>query len=509
MKLVSQFSIKNKLILIILGISSFTIILTLVINFIGDIENYKENLVSSAQTNASIIGESCAAPIIFGYSNEISEILGKLSSVQYVLNASVYNNENILYGSFNRTNELQSPVTENLKEMKTHFDDEYLIVVNPINYEGEFYGTVYMIVSTSGLKTKIKNSVLVIIIMILGSIIVSYLLAVYFQKLISKPILYLTDITNTIAQKNDYSIRVEPTGNDEITDLYKRFNYMFEVIQAKEKERNKALEEVENLNRHLEQKVIERTKELENAKIVAEKASITKSELLSNISHELRTPLNIINGNNQILISRITQPKLKKMSFSIDNSVRQLISMVNNIISFSETESGNIAIELSDFSIELVFKCLEQYYAKSIIKKGLQYNSSIDENIPATIKGDANQLLRVLFLLVDNAIKFTETGSIFIEAKYVHTNENKCRIGFTVKDTGIGIAADKIESLFNSISQIDGSTTRKYGGIGIGLTLCKRIITNMNGTISVNSELGIGSSFYVELDFMPSGKMSR
>ena len=504
MELLHRFSIRKKLILIILGVSSTVIVLNLAINLIRDINNYKNDLVTNAEINARLIGESCVAPLLFGYSNEVEQVLAKLKSVPYVTDAFVYNSNDELYGSFHRSNELKVSPPKTVKNLSTGFIYDYLIVISPITFEGEFYGTVYMRVSTEFMRTEIRYSILIMVLMLLGAVIISYLLAVYFQKIISKPITNLAEVTSTIAQRNDYSIRVEPLGDDEITDLYKRFNYMFEVIQAKQEERNKAHNEIEKLNRGLEQKVADRTKELEKAKIVAENVSKAKSEFLANISHELRTPLNIINGNTQLLRMKVDQPNLNKMILNIENSGNQLTTMVNNIINFSESEKGLVDLEITDFYLEDIFQHLKTYYEKAAQKKGLMLKFNIDSNIPGIVGGDSNQLLKALSLLVDNAIKFTETGSVSISAGLISRESNKCKILFKVEDTGIGIHPDQLENLFTSVAQIDGSSTRKYGGIGLGLTLCNRIVTLMGGEISVESEPGKGSSFHFELELVES-----
>ncbi len=508
MKMMRRFSIKKKLILIILGISSVAIILALSVNLYDDIENYKSDLISNAEINAGLIGKSCMAPLLFGYSNEVKQILMKLNSVQYVLNAFVFDADYEFVGAFNRFEEIEQPSKQYLRQSKTHFDDDYLIVTTPIIDDGDFYGTIYMRVSTEILKEKTRNNVITLIVIIFGTIIFSYILSVYFQRIISGPIVKLTEVTNRIAGQNDYSIRVKPVGNDEITDLYKRFNYMFEVIESREEERNKAVKEIENLNRDLERKVSERTKELEKAKTAAENASKAKSELLSNVSHELRTPLNIINGNNLILAERITESNSRKMIGKINTAVRNLTAMVNNIIYYSESEVGTKTLSIADFNIELVFQTLLKSHEESVQKKGLEFRYEIDERLPEVFKGDSVQLLRAIELLVDNAVKYTESGYVLLKAEMREIEGNRNRVGFVVQDTGIGIKPDKLGNIFNHVSQIDGSSTRKYGGIGLGLTLCNRIVELLGGKITVNSEPGKGSEFQFNLAFELSNKQT-
>ncbi|MCF8266192.1 MAG: HAMP domain-containing protein, partial [Melioribacteraceae bacterium] len=289
MKKLRELSIRNKLILIILGVSSFSIILALAINLIWDIENYKMNLKESSIINATLIAEYCSAPLLFEYTNEIDQILTKLNSVPNITGAFVFGITGNVVASFHRDENNKIDPPQSIKNKSTEFVDDYLVVVYPINFENENYGSIYLHVSTDELDSEIRIRILIMILILLTSVVVALLLTIYFQRIISGPITQLANVTSMIANNNDFTIRVKPRGDDEITELYRRFNLLFEFIQVREDQKNKVLKEIEDLNEDLERKVIERTKELENAKEIAENASKAKSQFLAVMSHEIRT----------------------------------------------------------------------------------------------------------------------------------------------------------------------------------------------------------------------------
>jgi PAS domain S-box-containing protein len=244
--------------------------------------------------------------------------------------------------------------------------------------------------------------------------------------------------------------------------------------------------------------------DIENARKTAEEASKIKSQFISNLSHELRTPLNIISGNTQLIKKSIVDDNASKFINRVENSVNQLNKMINNILDFSLADKNNLELEIVDFSISDLFNTLCYQNKKLAQEKGLKVICEYDDSIPRVLKGDSKKLTNALSLLIDNAIKFTNSGFVSLTSKLLNQNDNYYKIKFTITDSGIGIAEEKLKDLFSSFTQLDGSSTRQFGGIGLGLALCNNIIKLMGGEIGVESELNKGSSFSFELDFMQS-----
>ncbi|MFK5969034.1 MAG: two-component regulator propeller domain-containing protein [Candidatus Marithrix sp.] len=234
--------------------------------------------------------------------------------------------------------------------------------------------------------------------------------------------------------------------------------------------------------------------ELKQAKKVAEIASRLKSEFVANMSHEIRTPMNAIMGFSQLIADTELTEEQKKYLNYIEESSKDLLSIINDILDFSKIEAGKLDIEAIPFSLNEILTKLPNLFDAQIKEKGLTLDIITDKGIPNLI-GDPLRLIQILTNLITNAIKFTQDGGIIIKVKLVAIGNKQVRLHFLVKDTGIGIPQDIMPYLFRAFTQADGSTTRKFGGTGLGLTICKRLVTMMGGEIWVESQLNKGSSF--------------
>ena len=243
-------------------------------------------------------------------------------------------------------------------------------------------------------------------------------------------------------------------------------------------------------------------RELEEQKTTAELATKSKSEFLANMSHEIRTPMNGILGMAYLAMQTDDMEKQKEYIRKIDNSAKSLLGIINDILDFSKIEAGKLEIEKIDFDMNKLVSNLRNITELKAYEKGLQYDIFYDKN-DSFYFGDIARIGQILINIVNNAIKFTHSGSVSV---YIESMK-KGFVQFKVIDSGIGITKETQEKLFQSFAQADSSTTRKYGGSGLGLSISKQLVELMGGTISLNSEIDIGSEFIIEIP-LTKGKVS-
>jgi signal transduction histidine kinase/CheY-like chemotaxis protein len=296
------------------------------------------------------------------------------------------------------------------------------------------------------------------------------------------------------------------------TKLKKEQAKLERIISERTKEIKEQNNQISDQNNYIltkNQELELTNRELVMAKEKAERLGMAKSQFLSTMSHELRTPMNAVIGMTYILLNENPKPdqvdNLQTLKFSAEN----LMALINDILDFSKIDAGKITFEDADFDLRDKINSVIQVIKVKADEKGVKVMSNIDPTLPEFLIGDPTRLNQILFNLAGNAVKFTEKGHVTIKVEVKGKSSTECALVFKIIDTGIGIANDKIDSIFDSFTQASLEITRKFGGTGLGLAITKKLIELQGGKISVESQINLGTTFTVNLNYKISDKTNE
>jgi two-component system sensor histidine kinase/response regulator len=507
-------SIKRKLVSISMFASTAAVLCAAGLFMSYEAVHLNDSITAKVSTLAEVIGNNCTAALSFSDPKSAEETLKALRAERYIISAAIYKADGELFAGYTRGNiesfgrqpsgkESLAPEARHFPRDGHYFKGGHLELSRRITFDKDVLGAIVIEAGLEEIYAGFQWYMVIALTVLLLSMGLAYFLSSKLQRVISQPILRLADAIMTVSIDKDYTVRVEKKNNDELGLLTSGFNEMLAEIQMRDE---KLLHHGEQLSNEVALRTAELSQtnqrlegtvsDLKVAKETAEAASRAKSQFLANMSHEIRTPMNGVLGLLELLQMDALTEKQRNFVDTAMSSGRSLLSIINDILDFSKIEAGRMELSVMNFDLRDLVEEVTGFFAEQAYRKKLELACQIFPEVHPALKGDPDRLRQILVNLLGNAIKFTDKGEVIVRVKMIEDSQASTLLRFEVADTGIGVSPEAQAKIFDAFSQEDGSTTRKYGGTGLGLTIARQLSEMMGGRIGLESLPGRGSTFW-------------